>query len=125
MIFQPCNKDLTNRLKNFHLLFSLNYEWVVDILIKRNATEFCLPQKEITTMRAIQFESVIQNDTIRIPKQYNGWGASPVLVTIIPAAEAAPSFLAKTRQKPSGIDEFPALLNTKGWIFNRDEANER
>jgi hypothetical protein len=76
------------------------------------------------TMNAIQFESVIENGTIRIPKQYDSWGTTPVLVTIIPTTEAAPSFLAKTKQKPSGIDEFPALLDTKGWKFNRDEANE-
>ncbi|GHU62169.1 hypothetical protein AGMMS49983_03130 [Clostridia bacterium] len=76
-------------------------------------------------MNAIQFESVIQNDTIRIPKRYNGWGTSPVLVTIIPASEVRPSFVAKTKQRPSGIDEFPALLDTRGWKFDRDEANER
>jgi hypothetical protein len=33
--------------------------------------------------------------------------------------------LAKTKQKLSGIDKFPALLNTKGWKISRDEANER
>ena len=26
---------------------------------------------------------------------------------------------------PSSIDEFPAILNTKGWKFSREEANER
>jgi hypothetical protein len=63
---------------------------------KKNSERFSFSQKEINSMNAIQF-----------------------------AAEAAPSFLAKTKQKPSGIDEFPALLNTKGWKFDRDEANER
>jgi hypothetical protein len=76
-------------------------------------------------MNAIQFESVVENDTIRIPRQYKGRLPSAVLVTIIPATDVQPVFQAKTKQKPSGIEEFPVLLDTKGWTFDREEANER
>jgi hypothetical protein len=66
------------------------------MITKKNAAGCSFMQKEINSMNAIQF-----------------------------AVEAAPSFLAKTEQRPSGIDEFPALLNTKGWKFSRDEARPR
>jgi hypothetical protein len=75
--------------------------------------------------RAIQFETVVDGDIIRIPVQYRGQVPASVRVTLMPADEIRLGFRPKTRDRPSGIDEFPALLDTRGWKFDREEANER
>jgi hypothetical protein len=50
---------------------------------------------------------------------------SAVSVTLIPTIQTNPGFKPKSKSKPVSIDEFPAILDTKGWKFNREEANER
>jgi hypothetical protein len=74
---------------------------------------------------AIQFETVVDGDIIRIPAQYKGQITASVCVTLMPADEFRLGFRPKTKDKPSSIDEFPALLDTRGWKFDREEANER
>ena len=76
-------------------------------------------------MRAIQFEAVVNGGVIRIPEQYVKFVPAAVNVTLVPTEQERPKFRPKTKDKPFSIDEFPAVLDTKGWKFSREEANER
>ena len=77
-------------------------------------------------MRAIQFDTVVTGGAIQIPEQYLKLVPNNVNVTLLPTAvHERAKFRPKTADKPLCIDEFPAILNTKGWKFNREEANER
>jgi hypothetical protein len=66
-------------------------------------------------MSMIQFESVVEDDTIRIPAM--------VTVTLLDTERAR--FRAKTKKELPGIEDFPAMLDTTGWKFDREEAHER
>ena len=74
---------------------------------------------------AIQFDTVVSSGTIQIPEHIMSLVPRNVHVTLVPTDKDMGKFRAKTKIKPSGIDEFPAVLNTKGWKWNREEANER
>jgi hypothetical protein len=74
-------------------------------------------------MSVIQFESVVEGNIIRIPEQYKGQITNLVAVTLVDIDK--PRFSPKTRKELPGINEFPAILDTKDWKFDRDEANER
>ncbi|MDR2713240.1 MAG: hypothetical protein LBB91_09045 [Clostridiales bacterium] len=76
-------------------------------------------------MRAIQFETVVNGGIIRIPEQYMKLVPATVSVTLVPSEQKRPKFRPKTKDKPMSIEEFPAVLNTRGWKFSREEANER
>jgi hypothetical protein len=67
-------------------------------------------------MKAIQFETLINDGTIKIPEQYLDENPMEVIVTLLPVNK---------RPKPKSIDEFPAILDTGNWKFNREEANAR
>jgi hypothetical protein len=73
----------------------------------------------------IQFESVVENGIIRIPEQYMKNMPSAAKVTVSLVMRTRPKIKPKTKARPSSIDEFPAVLHTKDWKFNREEANER
>ncbi|GHS92056.1 hypothetical protein AGMMS49957_18850 [Synergistales bacterium] len=72
-----------------------------------------------------QFESVIENGVIRVPERFIATFPSAVTVTIVHTNAARNRFKPKSKAKPSCIDEFPAVLDTKGWKFDREEANGR
>ena len=76
-------------------------------------------------MRVIQFETAVDGNAIQIPAQYVDMVSSKVNVTIVPADNKKTAGRLKTKAMPSSIDEFPAILDTTGWKFDRDEANER
>ena len=76
-------------------------------------------------MRVIQFESIVNGGLIRIPDEYKDFVSSVVNVTLVPATQERPRFKPKTKEWPDSIDEFPAVLDTKGWKWDKDEANER
>jgi len=77
-------------------------------------------------MRTIQFETIVNGGIIQIPEQYvKLFSTAFVNVTLAPAEQKKPKFKSKTKTMPSGIDEFPPILDTKGWKFSREEANER
>jgi hypothetical protein len=76
-------------------------------------------------MRAIQFETAVNGNVILIPEQYINIVPPQVNVTIVPVGHERPKFKPKTKTKPAGIDEFPAIIDTNGWRFSREEANER
>ena len=76
-------------------------------------------------MLTIQFASTVENGVIHVPQQYIGKLPAKVKVTLAPADER-PRFKPKTKERPESIEEFSALkLDTRGWKFNREEANER
>ncbi|MDR3350613.1 MAG: hypothetical protein LBN98_03050 [Prevotellaceae bacterium] len=69
-------------------------------------------------MQAYEFNTVIHEGMIRVPEQYQGKLLSPVRVIL----------LSNTTEPKVGTDnkKFTAMkLQTKGFTFNREEANER
>jgi len=74
-------------------------------------------------MSVIQFESVVEGDVIRIPEQYIDQIPARVAVTLVDVEK--PRLKPKTRKELPNIEEFPLVLDTRGWKFDREEANER
>jgi hypothetical protein len=75
--------------------------------------------------QTIQFEATVEDGIIRIPEQYMRQVPFNVVVTLAPKGLTHSKFKPGANEMPSNIDEFPALLDTTGWMFDRDEANER
>jgi hypothetical protein len=77
-------------------------------------------------MQTIEFQSVVENDVIRIPEAYRGAFTSPIRVMIFSNDMPNPKIHRRTKAKPFTPSDFSALkLDTRGWKFNREEANER
>ena len=74
-------------------------------------------------MPVIQFESAVEGDIIRIPERYIG--QIPAVVAVKLMYVEKPRLKHKERNEFPSIDEFPAVLDTGGWKFDREEANER
>jgi hypothetical protein len=71
-------------------------------------------------MRTIEFCSLVEGDIIRIPAQFREVSGAAVRVIIMPRDEPAP------KQKRLGPEDFTELkIPTKGWKFDREEANAR
>jgi hypothetical protein len=70
----------------------------------------------------MEFNSIIEGDIIRVPEQYKKYkniAGSAVRVIITPE-ETAP------KRKTFGPEDFTELkIRTRGWKFDRDEANVR
>jgi hypothetical protein len=77
--------------------------------------------------QAIQFESNIENGVIRIPEQYVNALPETVTVTLAPVEE--PLIIMKGKKAKPGeisLKDFSAFrVDTRGWKFDREEANER
>lgn len=69
-------------------------------------------------MQAYEFNTIVQNGIIRIPEQYKDEQLSSVRVIIL--SNTGHYFPEKKNQKFSAM-----RLKTKGFTFNREEANER
>ena len=79
-------------------------------------------------MSSIQFETTVdvENNLIRIPEQYiDQIPARVTRVTVKFEDEEKPRLKLKTRKEFPSIDEFPRVLDTTDWKFDREEANER
>ena len=76
-------------------------------------------------MSSVQFETTVdlENYSIRIPEQYID--QIPARVTVTFDDEEKPRLKLKTRKEMPSIDEIPAILDTRDWKFDREEANER
>jgi hypothetical protein len=76
-------------------------------------------------MSAIQFETVVENDTIRIPEQFRtSVRKARVQVTLLTESVREPTD--KTKAGTLTLDDFTELkLLTKGFKFDREEANAR
>jgi hypothetical protein len=71
-------------------------------------------------MGAIEFTSVIEGNIIHIPEQYKNVTGNTARVIITVSEETAP------KRKVFGSEDFTELkIRTRGWKFDRDEANER
>jgi hypothetical protein len=71
-------------------------------------------------MQAYEFNTVIHEGIIRIPEQYQDKLLSPLPVKVILLSNATASRAGTSNKKFSAMK-----LQTKGFTFNRDEANER
>jgi len=79
-------------------------------------------------MQSIEFQSVIEGDAIRIPEHFMKYitETEVVKVTIIPIYNDKIKVASKADAGTLKPNSFSALkINTNGWKFNRDEANER
>ena len=77
-------------------------------------------------MTAIQFETIVVDNIIRIPAQYTTEVPSSVKVTLMPAAESKIKFSAKSKAGMLTANAFSSLrLDTRGYKFSREEANGR
>jgi hypothetical protein len=77
------------------------------------------------TVSAIQFEAIVENDTIRIPEQFRtSVRKGKVQVTLL--ADPVHESVDKTKAGALTFDDFTELkLSTKGFKFDREEANAR
>jgi len=77
-------------------------------------------------MEVIEFQSVVEGDTIRVPEQYKQFLTKMVRVRIMPMGNGK---IKSARRPGPGMltpDDFSALrIDTTGWKFDREEANER
>jgi hypothetical protein len=77
-------------------------------------------------MQSVEFQSVIEDGTIRIPAQYTQYLTGVVKVTIAPMNIGKIKYARRAGPGELSPDDFSALkINTIGWKFNREEANER
>jgi hypothetical protein len=77
-------------------------------------------------MTAITFESEVMDNTIKIPEKYQGIITSQVVVTVTSAHEAGPLIYPPRNTGPISEAHFQAAkIDTRNFVFNRDEANER
>jgi len=77
-------------------------------------------------MEAIEFQSVVVGDSIRVPEQYKQFITKMVRVIIMPTGNGK---IKPARRPGPGMlmpGDFSALgIDTTGWKFSREEANER
>jgi hypothetical protein len=81
-------------------------------------------------MASVTFESAVRGNTVEIPEEYRESFTSPIFVTITDTKyagrETPPKILPRRGQKPITIEDFgEPFIDTMGWKFDRDEANER
>jgi hypothetical protein len=67
-------------------------------------------------MQAIEFETQAHNGIVEIPQQYLAWKNKAVKVILLAIDE---------EQAIKPIQFNAVKLKTKGYFFNRDQANER
>jgi hypothetical protein len=81
--------------------------------------------EEMIKVSAIQFEAVVEDDTIRIPEQFRtSIRKGKVHVTLLSDSALEPAD--KTKAGALSLDDFTELkLSTKGFKFDREEANAR
>jgi hypothetical protein len=71
-------------------------------------------------MQTVEFNSTVESGVIRIPEQYQNAVGKVVRVILLSPDE--PVFGRKLAEP----EDFTVLkIPTKGWKFNREEANER
>ena len=76
-------------------------------------------------MPVIQFETTVEDNLIRIPEQYMNSFNSGTKVTV--RSHDNPKRLRNCRAEAGALslDDFPTILDTRDWKFDREEANER
>lgn len=74
-------------------------------------------------MQAYKFYTTPKNGIIKIPKQYKNKINSNVKVILLEQNQHNPKEEKQSYRKSDLL--LPPTMNTEGWVFNRDEANER
>jgi len=75
---------------------------------------------------AIQFETIIESGIIRVPEQFIKKIPKSVKVTLTPVSSSNIIVGARSKAGTLSSDDFSALkIDTQGWQFSREEANER
>jgi hypothetical protein len=73
-------------------------------------------------MHAIQFDTVVVGDTIRIPDKYRKKIRQGAKVTVL--ADVSDTPIDKTKAGALSLDDFTEMkLDTRGFKFDREEAN--
>jgi hypothetical protein len=81
---------------------------------------------EIFEMTEIHFETVVVENTIRIPDQYTKDVPAVVSVTLTPVSGAKIKYGTKTKAGMLSSEDFSAVkIDTKEFRFDREKANER
>jgi len=73
-------------------------------------------------LEAISFETTISSDTIKIPEEYRGVVPAHALVMVM-EFEKHGKYRPRSGSGPKKISA--PHIDTVGWKFNRDDANER
>jgi hypothetical protein len=77
-------------------------------------------------MNAIQFETEVVGNTIRIPDQYTKEVPLTVKVTLVPATGSKIKYGTKSKAGMLPLGYFSAAkIDTRGFKFDREDANER
>jgi hypothetical protein len=79
-------------------------------------------------MTSITFETEIKGNVIEIPEEYRGQLDSKVFVTVHQyTGRSTPPLTIPPRKGGvfTAADFSPPHIDTQGWKFNREEANER
>ena len=89
-----------------------------------NHSDFIISMKGMDEMQAFEFYAKPQNGVIIIPDQYKNRISDDVFVIVMDKKYWS------VNQKNIGVKNkadllSPPSLKTKGWKFNREEANER
>jgi hypothetical protein len=71
-------------------------------------------------MPTIEFQSVVENDVIKIPEAYRGTFTTPIVVTLRDDHKNA-----VISRRITAEDVLAPCIHTAGWKFNREEAHER
>jgi len=75
-------------------------------------------------MQAYEFLAKPKNGTILIPEEFRNRITSDVKVIVLETKLNGPGFMEADKGNKSDF-LLPPTLNTKGWKFSREEANER
>jgi len=75
-------------------------------------------------MQAYEFYAKPNNGVIPIPEQYKNQITDNILVIVIEKKEITFNHEKNTTRNKTDVIS-PPSLNTKGWKFNREEANAR
>jgi len=73
-------------------------------------------------MQAYEFYATPENGVIKIPEQYKDKITSGVKVILLEEKDRIKKIEDGQEKSPQFL---PPVYKTKGWKFNRDEANER
>jgi C4-type Zn-finger protein len=78
-------------------------------------------------MHSYEFKTIVEDNIIHLPEEMRGKISHAVKVTLSIEDEYSPSIVQGVNSKAGGlsIDDFQPFINTKGWKFDREEANER
>ena len=83
-------------------------------------------EREVISMRTIQFESVVNDNIIAIPVRYRTKIRSGSKVNVTTTLSSGNPANTKTKAGALSVNDFTALqIDTRGFKFDREEANER